>query len=456
MKKSIRFILGLFVGLYTMNAGGSEPYERVVLKNGSVLEGYISAQYLGKNILFMAERANVYIPQENIKNISYNECELAGLTDEWKEWAKVNPQAVIKRDNKEFITLSSISLKYYVPAEVSKTADRGKFGNSDKKLDKDSVAVRTDNKPVKVNWGVAPVNVRILEKGSVVKYLDCSDITYDLNWDDVVMIQREQRNKLDLTGIVDVIEMKSGVFVEGQIIEQTPDSGIKVMKDDGMVEVIPMTEVKSQKRKKLNPDMNLYEQSPLVETVVRQNGEQFSGIIIEQKLAGKNEAGYIIISNERGDITRIDSKDVKEIRKSRNAGYKHITDIIVGDNEVWINRYKAENAKIVNDKGYFIVDKESKFIKLSANKNNSQIVVEQKNHTAGKGIILIKIIPKKIKGYGLSNAFTYENLVNNSIQATEFSVSVNNTLKHVYYVSPGNYVLYNLHNKNSIFIKMDY
>lgn len=453
MKKSVRFILGLFVGLYAMNAGSAEPYERVVLKNGSVLEGYISAQFLGKNILFMAERANVYIPQENIERISYDERELAGLTDEWKEWAKVNPQAVLKRDNKEFITLSSISLQY-VPSKMPETADKGKSGNSGKESDKDSVAVRKDKEPVKINWGVVPVNVRILEKGSVVKYLDYSDITYDINWNDVVMIQRDQRNKLDLTGVVDVIEMKSGVFVEGQIIEQTPDSGIKVMKDDGMVEVIPMNKVKSQKRRKLNPDMSLYEQSPLIETVVRQNGEQFSGIIIEQKLAEKNEAGYIIISNERGDITRIDSKDVKEIRKSRNAGYKQITDIIVGDNEVWINRTKAENAKIINDKGYFIVDKESKFIKLSARKNNSQIVVEQKNSTSGKGIILIKIVPKEIKGYGLSNAFTYESLVNNSIQAAECTVSVNNTLKHVYNVSPGDYILYNQHNKNSIFIKM--
>lgn len=440
MKKSIRFILGLFMWMYAINSSSTVPYERVVLKNGSVLEGYISAQYLGKNILFMAESANVYIPQENIKNISYNEYELADLSDEWKEWAKSNPQAVIKRDNKEFITLSNINLQY-TPAKGIDS------GNADENSGRDSV---------KINWGVIPVNVRILEKGSVVKYLDFSDMTYDINWDDVVMIQRNQRNKIELTGIIDVIEMKSGLFVEGQIIEQIPDSGMKVMKNDGIVEVIPLNEVKSQKRKKLNPDMELYEQSPLIETVVRQDGEQFSGIIIEQKLAGKNETGYIIISNEKGDITRINSKEVKEIQKSRNTGYKRITDIIVGDNEVWINRNKAENAKIVNDKGYFIIDEKSKFIKLSAKENNSQIVVEQKNTTAGKGIILVKIIPKEIKGYGLSNAFTYESLVNNSIQAAECVVSVNNTLKHIYYVSPGDYVLYNQHNKNCIFIKVDY
>lgn len=44
-------------------------YETVVLKNGSVLEGYISVQHPGKDIIFFAEKATVYIPVKQVKSV---------------------------------------------------------------------------------------------------------------------------------------------------------------------------------------------------------------------------------------------------------------------------------------------------------------------------------------------------------------------------------------------------
>ena len=59
--KTKRFCWILLLNLLVLTAG-AEPYETVVLKNGSVLEGYISVQHPGKDIIFFAEKATVYIP----------------------------------------------------------------------------------------------------------------------------------------------------------------------------------------------------------------------------------------------------------------------------------------------------------------------------------------------------------------------------------------------------------
>lgn len=64
--KTKKFCWILLLNLLVLTAG-AEPYETVVLKNGSVLEGYISVQHPGKDIIFFAEKATVYIPVKQVK-----------------------------------------------------------------------------------------------------------------------------------------------------------------------------------------------------------------------------------------------------------------------------------------------------------------------------------------------------------------------------------------------------
>lgn len=55
--KTKRFCWILLLNLLVLTAG-AEPYETVVLKNGSVLEGYISVQHPGKDIIFFCRKGN--------------------------------------------------------------------------------------------------------------------------------------------------------------------------------------------------------------------------------------------------------------------------------------------------------------------------------------------------------------------------------------------------------------
>ena len=231
--KTKRFCWILLLNLLVLTAG-AEPYETVVLKNGSVLEGYISVQHPGKDIIFFAEKATVYIPVKQVKSVLEYDIEIETLSDPWKAWVGDNPLLVKTVRGSKFLQMTDIIL------------------------------VET---PLYSNWNVVPRKVRILEKGEVIKYLDFTPNSYYLDWKDIQAIKRAPRATTDLTGLIDVVALRTGEKYEGQIIEQIPGERIRLLKNDGIVEVINAGQIAFQQKKKLNPNQSLFEQSPLLDVV---------------------------------------------------------------------------------------------------------------------------------------------------------------------------------------------
>lgn len=153
-------------------------------------------------------------------------------------------------------------------------------------------------------------------KGEVIKYLDFTPNSYYLDWKDIQAIKRAPRATTDLTGLIDVVALRTGEKYEGQIIEQIPGERIRLLKNDGIVEVINAGQIAFQQKKKLNPNQSLFEQSPLLDVVCIKKDED-TGIIVEQNYGGEKEPGYLLIQNERGDILRRNSITVTETRKKR-------------------------------------------------------------------------------------------------------------------------------------------
>ena len=186
--KTKRFCWILLLNLLVLTAG-AEPYETVVLKNGSVLEGYISVQHPGKDIIFFAEKATVYIPVKQVKSVLEYDIEIETLSDPWKAWVGDNPLLVKTVRGSKFLQMTDIILV--------ETAE-----NDTVVLD--SAVVRETNTPLYSNWNVVPRKVRILEKGEVIKYLDFTPNSYYLDWKDIQAIKRAPRATTDLTGLIDV------------------------------------------------------------------------------------------------------------------------------------------------------------------------------------------------------------------------------------------------------------
>ena len=409
--KTKRFCWILLLNLLVLTAG-AEPYETVVLKNGSVLEGYISVQHPGKDIIFFAEKATVYIPVKQVKSVLEYDIEIETLSDPWKAWVGDNPLLVKTVRGSKFLQMTDIILV--------ETAE-----NDTVVLD--SAVVRETNTPLYSNWNVVPRKVRILEKGEVIKYLDFTPNSYYLDWKDIQAIKRAPRATTDLTGLIDVVALRTGEKYEGQIIEQIPGERIRLLKNDGIVEVI----------------------------VVCIKKDEDTGIIVEQNYGGEKEPGYLLIQNERGDILRRNSIAVTETRKKANPDYKPLTDVIVGKGEILVNRKESAKAVIEKQEGLLIVDTASRATVLSADSIGGMLIVEKQNESSAYRPILLKLVLMKVKGKGFCNVFTYEDLVTNGVHPQESVVSVNGTLKLSYAVGKGKYILYDPQGQSGIFLSIE-
>lgn len=141
------------------------------------------------------------------------------------------------------------------------------------------------------------------------------------------MIKRYERSALDLTGVIDVVELCSGNVLEGQIIEQLPGKQVRLLGNDGIVEVIDLKQIAVQKKKKLNPNQPLSEQSPLLEIVCTKQGKKITGVIVEQTY-NRSDGDFLLIE-EKGKTVKENSGNVVEIRKIPNPGYRFLTDLLV-------------------------------------------------------------------------------------------------------------------------------
>lgn len=432
MKLCMCLVSGLLAGVCF-----GKPYEKIILKNGTELEGYISVQYPGKSLVFHAEKAMVYLSSDKVHSVVEHEREVSSLSDAWKDWAKQNEASLKKEGGKSYLILSDIVLEK--EQDIADTV-----------LVDDSVK-QTGGE---LNLEVSPRNVKLVEKGAVIKYLDLSSVSYDITWNDILMIRREPRSPLCLTGITDIIEMTSGQRLVGQIIEQIPGKYIRLMGEGGMVEVVEQRQVCVQKKSKLNPNQSLFEQSPWLDVIRTKQGEETKGMIVEQYYGKDAGDGYLRIEMENGERIEKNSLDVVEIRKVLNPAYCPLDDILVKDGELWVNRCLLEKAVIDQEEGVMIVNKQSVPLILHIDSIHGKLVVEQKNDKESKNAILLKLFQAKVKKKGTCDVFTYEDLLTRGELSVETTISVNNTLKSVYAVDAGNYILYRPQTKEGFYIQI--
>ena len=417
-------ILSLFCGI-----GLGKSYEKVILKNGTQLEGYISVQHPGKKIVFIAEKATVCIPFARVESIVDHDVKISSLSDGWQNWIKENPASIKAENGKNYLVLSDIVLS----------------ANDTLAVERDSFVTVSNSRDM------SPHNVRILEKGDIITYLDFSKTLYHVAWDDILMIRRYERSSLDLTGIVDVVELNSGKVLEGQIIEQILGKQVRLKGDDGIINVIDLKQITTQKKKKMNVNQSLLEQSPLLEIVCTKQGKMITGVIVEQAY-DKKQGDYLLIEEENGTIVRESSGNVTEIRKIPNPNYRMLTDILVNNDEIWIDRKKGEKAIVDEEESVMIINDKSVPVIVDLQYNQDTLTVEQQDNIDNRNIILLKLVQIEIKKRGECYVFTYEDLVTQGSRPFAVEVSRNKTLKMLYTIGEGHYILYKPKEKTAVYL----
>lgn len=435
MKKT-KYLIACAV-LLLFGRGWAQDVETLVLNDGSVLEGYMSVQRVGKDVTFTANRQVVVLQANCVASIAERTVEYKKLSDEWKKWVDNNPRSLSK-DNK--LVLSEIKLK---------------VGTSDTIQSEGSM-----NTVMLNHLSSSPYNVRVLEKGEQIKYLDVTPHVYTLSWKDIKCLQRSPRIPLSISGVSEFVILKNGQKYEGEIVEQVPGRTMKLLKADGIVEVVDATNISSIKKKKLNDEQTIIEQVPLLETV-RTEKEDYTGVIIEQNFNKGKDGNDLIMELQNGNSVSLNQADVIEICRIKNEHYKPLQDVVLDDTTMLINRNKVSYTHFEQEEDLIYTKNFESALKLNIDTLAGYVFWEMKDKVSLlDGCIMVQALElkgnkRKDKDKIMSIGFSYEDLVLKSIEPFKKIVSPNNTLKVSFQVnSAGWYIIYNPKKKEGIIFQI--
>ncbi len=375
--------------------------QKLILKDGTTLDGYIKTQRPGEKIAFQSEKAEVVLPGKEVRSITDKEVACKDLSEAWKKWADDNNAWIGNGENKK-LRLSDLV---------------------------------TQKRDVR--------NVRILEKGARVRYISMENETHTLSWDTILFLRADRRCNTLLSGIDRTYYLTSGVQHEGQYIEEVPGQTISILGKDGVIQVLESDKVTKYTMQKVNPNQTLFEQSDLID-IVKTKTSTVEGIIIERNYGTNN---YLLIQDQNGNTKSIKFDEVIEYRKEPNKAYAPLTDIILKEGELVINREKPEVIDATEDENSNICIEKKDTVLVIQKANPVTIVPIEYNLGLNPASELIIMKVGELKAKDKKNptvyGFTYKDIVESAIKAKEVVTSVNNTTKATYQVAEeGYYVVY--------------
>jgi len=411
----MRKILSILV-LALSFAGAAEAVvvQKIFLKNGSVLSGYIQRQDNNDNLFFRSENAIICLKSKDATISNEKNYNIRDLNKAWVDWAEKNDEFEGVGDNRTLL-LADITSK---AKSVTK--------------------------------------VRVLERGEVVKYLEMTPNTYQIPWKDVINIKGEKRSKTALSGINRIYQLKSGMEFEGQYAEEN-DSVLTLYLNNGVRQSFKINDMVKCTFRPINPNQDIFAQSELLDIVKTKNGTETKGVIIEQNYtSAKDSENYFLVQQQSGAIQSIKLSDILETRKEENPQYDPKYDILLKEGEVVINRQEVVLAKIKEEGDKIVFDSLSNkvFIAKDPN-NNTKVTVEYRNANGTnletyQVVRVTKATEKRRRETISYYYFSYRDLVNATIRPVSLETSVNHTTKAEYIVGgEGVFALYDAQSRKA-------
>ena len=429
MKKIVVLLLSIFV-LLQANA---VVVQKVYLKNGSILNGYIQKQDKNDNITFRSESAVICVSGKNATTTE-RVYKISDLDKKWIEWAEKNDAFNGVGDSRT-LTLNEVifnhSNNYDLNDSVAVIDDSGVFEN-EFKISHPSV-----------------MKVRVLEKGLKIKYLELTPNTYNFSWDDIESVKADKREKTALSGIDRIYQLKNGQEVRGQYAGESYNT-LSLYTNSGMVETFDIDNVTKYFYKPLNPNQDIIEQSELVDVVRTKSNGTFRGIIVERNFAeGSN---YLIIQQQTGASQMLKFADVTEYTKEENSEFKPKFDILLKEGEVVINRVATDSVGVVKKGSTLILDSINHKVVVPKESGTTKIIVEYYNpkHLSSDHLILVKVDKSTVKKKNVYS-FSADIFDMKKFSAQGSETSVNNTTRVEYVVDgQGVFALYDQNNKRAM------
>lgn len=386
--------------------------QKVYLKDGSILNGYISKQDSAGRLTIYTDNATICLSSKKASISNEQAYAESSLAKAWVDWAE-------KHDEFQGVK----GRRTLVLADVH------------------------------VQGGKSAYKVKVLESGTTVKYLEMTPNTYTVEWKDVEAIRGEKRSKTALSGIDRIYQLKTGEQFEGQYAEET-DSTLSLYMDNGSVRSFRIDDVVKYTFKPINPNQDLFEQSPLIDIVKSNNNAETRGVIIEQNYtSNKDTENYILVRQESGAIQSIKIADIAETRKEENKAYSPQFDILLNEGDVVVNRKEVEYVGIKENGDLLVLDSLSHKVTVAKGNNNATRITVEYRNSGGSNVEMFQLVKvtravvKKKTVY----SFSYKDLVNSVYRATGVETSVNHTTKAEYVVGgQGIFALYDAKGKRAI------
>lgn len=387
--------------------------QKIYLKDGSVLSGYIQKQDANGNLTFHSDNAEICLKSKDATISNEKNYNIKDLGNAWVDWAEKNEEFEGIGDNRTLF-LADVTSK-------TKSVTR----------------------------------VKIMERGEVVKYLEMTPNTYLIPWKEVVSIKGEPRSKTALSGINRIYQLKSGMEFEGQYAEEN-DSMLTLYLSNRVRQSFKINDVVKYTFRPINPNQDIFAQSDLLDVVKSKNGAETKGIIIEQNYTSSKDAeNYFLVQQQSGAIQSIKVSEIAETRKEENPKFDPKFDILLKEGDVVINRQEVLKVDVKEKEENLVLDSIGNKVVINKDANNNTKVTVEYRNVGGTNLETYQLVrvskhtDKKSKE--TIYFFSYRDLVNTTVRPVSLETSVNHTTKAEYIVGgQGIFALYDVKSKKAI------
>lgn len=368
--------------------------ERVHMKNGSVVEGYISEQVPGKFITIQSVKATIIVSVDSLQSTTEREVNANSLSPLWQDWTedqlKLSGQSLI------------LSTLYFANTEYK--------------------------------------DVRVVEKGSLIKFVDFTPKPYTFPWNEMYKSVKVTRPSNQFSGIEDVLVLNDGTKYIGQITEQYPGKNIKIQTRDDNVVTVKATQVIQLESTPYSEDLTIMQQTPLLDKLyIKGQSDPIEGYIV-CRVMNKD----LTIITKEGISKVIALKNIIKYQKTINTDYRVIVDKELPAGEVLLNGEKAWFAILQMEDDYIVLSEEAS-VQVAV---GDTITIEAKLPNVGATVSMVKAyrkdlaaLDKKAKKEKFRDVFTYRDLVEKALPYGRSMTPLGNTKIQFVVKRAGDYVI---------------
>ena len=331
-----RFVLSLVASMSVFGAS-AQSIDKILTKDGSEYVGFISEQVPGKHVLVFAEHASLMLKHKEMLNVRTDHYNFDLLSDEAKAIAgALCDTALFKLSSFEYRG------RYYENMHISDRMD------------------------------------------STVRVHAFTPRTYIIDWKDLVKTVRISQNEAPY-GVRDVVTLKQGERLTGQIVAQTISESLILLQDNGLRREIKNSDILSIMSEKISDKHTLWEQIQLLDRVIFKNGSEAVGFITS-RVMGQN---INMLSRYAHHSEQYQMKNIQKFQKTPNPDFlPYVVDTV---KVLTLNTRKAEMVTLQEKNGVYMMC-DTLFQNFIGETSNMTLALSFKNIEHAKNIALYEYV----------------------------------------------------------------